>query len=426
MVLTAQQQALDAWERRIANATRNMLDLTEDSTYTVLRDPAPTAPDGLRAGIAGQTRAQLVPAVHAFDELWALHQLVEDVVAQARQRYNAYRTWEQMPLPQRWLHGEMDAAQVARDIDRLLTTPSIQLPTVQTPLARRRLADAAETAQTISPDALFRLMEAAFALLNGLIAEIDAVWRQWLPQTQGLDETLAHLTDLASTLGEPLPELAALQQRLTAWHQTLHNDPLTLQAAEGAALAQRLQRVQAALETLQRQRATLPEQLAQATQHLSSLETLAQRLQDVWDEVRLKVLPTAGLCPPPPATPCAELRTRLEHIQAAATSGQWRPALKALAIWHQQADAYAQRLTAMLRANQAPLQRRAELRDLLGAWETKAQAYQLSTDPDLAALGQQAHAVLYTRPADLAAAERLVTSYTQQLDTLMARTRAAR
>ena len=369
MVLTAQKQALDAWQQRIANATRNMLDLTNDFTYTMVRETSPEARHGLRTGLQGQTRAKLVPAVHAFDELWGLHQLVDDVIAQAQHLYETYATWERLPLPQRWLQGDMDARQVAQEIDRLLSTPSIQLPTVETPLAQRRLADAAETAKTISPDALFRLMEAAFALLNGLIAEIDAVWQRWTGRAQALETILEQLVHLAQeTVGAAPPDLLATRQRLAAWRSMLLNDPLGVSRTDGDALERSILQAKEELEALQRQQATLPEQVARARQTLEQLHTLSQEVQAAWDEVQMKVVQPQGVYAPPDATALEELQERLDHIHEAAETGQWRPALKALAIWQQQAEGSRQRLTTMLSANRAPLARRADLRDLLGAW----------------------------------------------------------
>ena len=419
MVLTSQKQALDTWQRRIANATRNMLDLTNDFTYTMVRDPSPGTPHGLQTGLQGQTRAKLLPAVRAFDELWGLHQLVEDVIAQAQQHYEAYQAWEHLALPQRWLQGDMDAQQVAREIDRLLTTPSIQLPTVQTPLAQRRLADAAETAQTISPDTLFRLMEAAFALLNGLIAEIDAVWQRWTGRLQTLETTVEHMTRLAhDILGDTPPTLLATKQRLAVWRSAVLNDPLSVSHSEGEALEQAVTQTQEHLEALQQQRATFPEQLAAARQTLEQLCLLGCSVQETWDEVHRKVVQPQGVGVLSDTTRQEELQTRLAHIQDAAATGQWRPAVKALAIWQQQAEGYRQHLAALRTANQAPLARRADLRDLLGAWETKAQAYQLIEHPDLAALSQRARAILYARPSDLVAAEQLVAAYARRLSAL--------
>jgi len=76
--------------------------------------------------------------------------------------------------------------------------------------------------------------------------------------------------------------------------------------------------------------------------------------------------------------------------------------------WLELAEALVAQLAQAEKRNQAPLDRRNELRGLLSAYRAKAAAVGLIEQADLSDLADEAHNELFTAPTDLTRAESLV------------------
>ena len=87
-----------------------------------------------------------------------------------------------------------------------------------------------------------------------------------------------------------------------------------------------------------------------------------------------------------------------------ADDGSWLAAGEGLDRWEEVAGGWVANARAVLAANRAPLDRRAELRGLLDAYAAKAAAIGRAEDPALADLHDAAHDALHTAPCDLDAA----------------------
>jgi len=109
-------RALADWQVRLRRIDDNLVALETNPTCMLLEQAADR-------GLDGATRARVAPALAAMRELFAQRGLLDDVLERATTiRKGLNRLWPTDAL---------------RDIERLLSGPSITLPPVETPLARR-------------------------------------------------------------------------------------------------------------------------------------------------------------------------------------------------------------------------------------------------------------------------------------------------
>jgi hypothetical protein len=99
-----------------------------------------------------------------------------------------------------------------------------------------------------------------------------------------------------------------------------------------------------------------------------------------------------------------------------ARSGAWREARHRLDGWTDRTKTLLAEAERVLRANQAPIEARNQLRALLEAYQVKASRLGAIEDPQLEQIFGRAHGALYTAPTDLAMAAQLVRRYQELLN----------
>jgi multidrug efflux pump subunit AcrA (membrane-fusion protein) len=241
--------------------------------------------------------------------------------------------------------------------------------------------------------------------------------------TGRLDSLAAELnrvTPLAASLADEAltGNLAAAESKLSRLRATLSSDPLSLWQSGPAPVdtsgADRLQeRVTAAVtrvDELVRLRDDARQRITEVTTAAAAARAAYEDATAAWQRASAKISAEA-LPPPPPGV--AELTARLADLDTLLAAGRWtRLAAELDEVEHELAAASGN-LRATERTVVDVLNRRDELRGLLGAYQAKAARLGAAEDPGLTERYNYARGLLWTAPCDLAAAADAVTGYQQ-------------
>ncbi|HEY2700516.1 MAG TPA: hypothetical protein VGJ45_34000 [Pseudonocardiaceae bacterium] len=374
-----------------------MVDLENDPGYCFLA--------GTR--LAGETLTRWTAAQQAVAELWTEVADLHSVLDKAE----TIRSRRGQPRP----------ADIA-ELDDLLTGPTVVLASVDVPLAQRGMTGPATVVTKASVADLITTMTASYAAVAGLCAQAQSVLSA---HASRLDVLTVDLNDLARSVvsldlaesGHPLvTALAAVTNALDEVRELVFTDPLALTeprtgqpdtgridlAAGDLAAARR------ELDALTAFRADADKGLARLGDELSGLADAEGRAHAALGTVRAKIT-TAGLPDPPESA--QGLADRLASLRTGLTRADWWRAagasaeLSAAIASARRAAEQACELAAAL------LERRAELRGRLDAYQAKVGRLGLAEDTELAASYQLARSLLWTSPCDLAAATRALASY---------------
>jgi hypothetical protein len=404
MTLDQIDKALADWQAKLALASDSLLDLDDQMTYKRLKGDVvsglPPTP------LTGVTQTRVPPALAAVTDLWQYLQGLQEVIKRAQElRKSISRVWAN--------------PNTLTEIEQLLKGPSIRLPSVQTPLARRGLLTQSESAASISPDQLLEAMTGTFEAARDTILAVDAAWRRLEPDLAAANQETALLQSLANSLGEgALPELTAAQQRLAALRAGVQSDPLGTDADFGREITPLLQRVRTRLEERERQRGSLAADLQAARTRIAELEEAHRQCAAALDECRLKIENPTGLRAPLADTAAPDLTAWLDTLNTTLQSGRWQSVRVGLDRWQATFEGYLAAERAALAANRAPLETRAELRGRLSSLRVKAQAYAArgaALDPELTRIAGEADGLLSRHPTPLGQAGRLVADFETRL-----------
>jgi hypothetical protein len=326
--------------------------------------------------------------------------------------------WQDFDTYRRVLAAARDALAHGADdpeLHRLLREPSIE---VGRSVVERRLTGTVERVDTITLAELAARMEAAFDRVHELFVSSHDLHEAFLAAVGPLAERLRAARQLAAELEDTrVAELTARVEQLTARCTT---DPLSVaDAPADAALADLGARLDVLVDDLRRTAAARDawnDRLARAGDAIAELEAARAAAE----QVRLRaqeLVVTAPLDPPSDRAPA------LRGVLAALIDGRlpsrrtWPARARALADLEAQVEAAAAEVRAAHALADGLLERRTELRGRFEAYRAKAGRLGLSERPDLLALDTDVRRLLWTRPADLAAATRALVSYQQLLAT---------
>ena len=399
MTLEQIDAALAEWQGKLNLASANLLELDDLFTYKRLRGTAGEA-------LVGVTRDRVGPALAAMDQLWQSLALLTDTVSRAQAvRKSASRLWA--------------TERAGREIEQILTGPSVLMPAPPAPLAQRELLSTADSTLSITPSQLLSTMMGAFDAAKSTILAVDAAWNRLEPLLAAAEREADALQALAEELGEPAPpDLATGRQKIEGLGARVATDPLGVQTDFAAELSPLLARARAWLDDLAHQRDKVAADQTRARALLQALTSVAQDCVAAYEECREKAAATSGPVPPPDAAQAADLAAWLATLDAALGQGHWKAARIGLDRWLLTAEANLADARAALAANRASLEKRAELRGCLASLRVKAQSYAargVTLDPALAAVAGQAERLLSSRPTPLEEAARLVSDYEARL-----------
>jgi hypothetical protein len=282
-----------------------------------------------------------------------------------------------------------------RELTRLLREPTLEVSRQPIPLAKRKISGVGESIEYVGLADTADRMNAAYP---AVVEFLDAVDRVNSLVAEKLAPTQKRL-DAAGASGpeelNDLLEIAAI-------------DPLSLAIRDIEvrvnAIADAVERRSAELAELAAIQSNWPANVAAAAEGLDALRKANTRAREVREHAAQKVLAGAF-----PARSDAEPQLRAEL--AAITS----PDPKALRTLRRRIDAALHAAREEEQLAQGLLDRRAELKGRLTAYQAKAARLGLGEDRDLLACIRIAKGLLSRQPCDLRAVTRAISDYQQMI-----------
>jgi hypothetical protein len=387
-------EAVAKWNRDLQLATKNILELMEDSSYKWL------AGDGVHptAAIKGLTEREARPAIKALDELWQLLPALNKLLEEVNKRL------KNLPF--------FGASEELFEIQKLIEDESVRI-TSRTAYERRGLLTPDEVTKAVTPMRVLQSMAESYDRTKAVVVKVgDAVARLNGQLSQMTDE-IGRLRALADSLGESGPELRALEAKAAALSAEAFSDPLSVANDFTKEILPAIEPVRRRLADLQAERARLDNDIASASALITSLEEAFTQAKTAYEERLLKVtVDNADSLPGPFAVSVIdELKRWLERLKAALRQGRWRAVKVGFDNWKAQLDARLTECRAVAGENARLVNRRSELRGLLESLRAKAVNTGLAEDEALADLYQEAYELLYSRPTPMVRAEKLVSDY---------------
>lgn len=337
--------------------------------------------------------------------------------------------WEQFAT----YRATLDRARAVRDrrakpgdeelaeLTELLTGPVIELDAEHVPIERRGLTGPAHVVERITLDQLLGRMQASFDLVTGVLAAAEAAWSAVIGRLDPLDGELRAVSVLAESVAAGDKAVAAAvhrigqglervrEQLITDLLAVHRDDPLPGLTAELAELRARLVEFESV-------RATFDQRLTALDRTVSDVEGVEATARQTYAAVQEKIA-NPGL-PEPTDRVSAGLRERLRRLMAGGSdtvAENW-PALAAeAAALDRDAAAALRDARLALGTVTGLLDRRAELRGRLEAFQVKAARLGFAEDLELQAVHGDAQTLLFTAPCDLPAATRALNRYQQAL-----------
>jgi hypothetical protein len=393
---------LNEWRQKVDAANQNLLELYDLPAYQRVSGMG-NPPTGL-AGTSQQRVGEALTAIERlFEDLELLNQTI-DLARKLRQE-----------LPS--LFVSQDRLQ---EIYQLLTTASIQLPSIQTPLGQRDLLTPNLQVRSISAIDLLGRMMSAFRMAADTLVAVDLAWTRLESQLVASHQELTALQQLAQQLQVPVsPALSAAQANFSNLQLEIDRDPLGVELTVDRDLKPLLSNTRRELESLAQQRQQLQSNLATAKRQLQELRQLNLEAIAAASESQAKIKHDLPLGAIVPDAEIGAMEEWLARLLATFEAGKFVPASVGLANWGQKISEYTSAARATLAANRLPLASRLELRGRVDALGAKALAKGKAEDPILADLAVRSRQVLYSSPTDLTMAIDLVKQYELRLNRLL-------
>ena len=302
-------------------------------------------------------------------------------------------------------------------LDELLEGPSVELPNPPRIGTPHLTDDAASTVACSIADVLEQ-MSSDFDVVRELVDAVAYVWGELTDRLHELATSMSDLERQVQTRGVRRPnDLVRLTSDLAEAEATALQDPISFETGQMERLAPRGQRVQEMIDQATRENLATVEDLLVADESIgASLEMLAtcQAQLETWSE-KLIVPETTLLRLKAVAQDLDRLRVECEQSR---TAGDGKPAGE-LRV---QAQRLRDEVTILVTAEGARMERRNELRGLLGAYRAKANAVGLAEDLEIDTLVRLAHDALYVAPCSLEEAETCVRELRREIDRLQGET----
>lgn len=383
-------QAVETWSRTIEVATQNVLELMDDLSYKRL-----TGDGGLGlAKLEGETEQRVTPVLAALDELWQALPMLTKWMDEVNELYRR--------VP--WFNATAELAA----IQQLLEGESIKIVT-KTTYAQRGLLTPDEVTHRMKPERLLEAMGQAYDKAKAVVVEVGATMIRLDSEIDRASRQLSALSVLAESLGEASRDLARVAAQLTDATQKAACDPLGAAAVVDRVVTE-IDRAGQRIAATRAEHAQLETELAGAGVRIAELEA-ALRAAKTLDDERLAKISTDRDVHLFPHAVVEDLASWLERLAAAFRAGKRSATKLGFANWSAQLDVRLAECARVAGESQRLLDRRRELRGLLDGFKAKAVAIGLAEDPEVTELYRRAHALLYTSPTPITAAEQLVADY---------------
>ena len=290
-------------------------------------------------------------------------------------------------------------------LDGLLGGASVELP--RSPESGPpRLTDDAMPTVACSVAQVFEQMSADFVVVTEFVGSVARTWGELTDRLDDLAVSVLELEEEVQRSGLRRPnDLGVLGRALADAKKTAQEDPISLGSEEVALLEARAQRVSEMVRTGTRVQQGDQEELVAADRSIGAgLEALANcRTQlERWSEKI--VVPDATVAE------LDRLDRELDRLRVECEEAQNPGIGTPPAELRRRADDLHDEVTRLTGIEGARMERRDELRGLLGAYQAKAGAVGLAESLEIDGLYAAAHDALYCAPCNLEEGERCVTA----------------
>jgi len=359
------------------------------------------------ATLAGETRRRWEDASAGLATLWETFTAYSAVVDRAAEIVAGARRVPGRTLP---------------ELTALLNGPSVRLAAGASAVARGELTAAA--AEAVTPAAAVQQMRRAFAAVAEVVGAAENVWNEMSDQLQQVAADLSAARQQAGGLDDDALSgaLALAEADLGQLRQVVNTDPLALWQS-GQADTTRLDRLRARAAAAVARAAELTALRENSGQRIAAVTAAVSAARDAWQDAMAEreraAARIAAVLPDPPDV--SGLAGRLAALDSLQVAGRWTRLAAEVDELERQAAATARECGDAQRRAAELLDRRDELRGLLGAYQAKAARFGAAEDSELDARFDRAHDLLWTAPCDLSAAADAVTGYQQAVLTLSER-----
>ncbi|WP_018654436.1 hypothetical protein [Actinomadura flavalba] len=365
----------------------------------------------------GHDGFRLLDGASLEGETWRRWNEVQDRVALLWRLFAEYQRVLDEAVAVRARRSRPDADDLAT-LTRLLTGDAVEMPGGEIPLEQRTLLGPPVERVTLR-EAVARMSE-AFERAAAVIAAADAAWTALLVPLEAAEEAWRETARLAQRLGAGRdPVLDRLGRELTALGRTVRTDPLS-QVRDGVADTARLDGVRGELTRRRDELMAAVEVRDGYDARTRELAALIGAVADAEEEARrARTTVVVKIVDPgvPEASPvAAALGDRLVALDALRTSGRWSDVAARVADLDRAARAALASANEHRALSTGLLDRRAELRGRLGAYQAKAARLGLVEDDELTRLHAAAKDLLWSAPCDLRRATAAVAQYQRAIN----------
>jgi len=381
-------QRYTAAEHRIG---ANLQELEQHSVYQLLTTDV----------LTGKTARALGAVNDADPSLWQLFTLLSSALDRARTLRGT---------------GNRVRNEVRLELAQQLGSASILIDSHDIPLGERGLTGASTRQEHLSIEALIDRMSALYEPVRNVVTHAERVLRDALPRLNSAEATVARLRADAMALGVDTVDLDRIDETIARIRDLSLTDPLSIPANARSSFDDAIRGASATIAAARASHDALAADIAGASQLLDECRDLIAQASAYRAETLRKVALPIGLRQPPSIDAIdgeRGLATKLDPILA--SSQPWQAVRRSLDGWSTGATRLRDQLRRVAQANQAPLEKRNELRGRLSAFRAKMAATGFSEDPVLRDISAEAHNELFTSPTDLVRAERLVTEFGNRL-----------
>jgi len=351
------------------------------------------------AKLAGETRKRWDTAAAELTRLWEIFNAYSAVIDRA---VEVLPTVRRSPSP------------ALTELTTILNEPSVRLAHASSALARGDLTGTADTTVTLA--AALREMRGAFAVAARVVAAAETVWNAMSDQLQQVAADLGAARQRAGGIADDAlaNALALAETDLGQLRDVVNSDPLALWQ-DGQVDTARLGRLRERAAAAVSRAAELAALRENAGQRIAAVAVTVSAAREAWQDAmaarEAALTKVAGELPGPPDV--HGLAGQLAALDSLNEAGRWSRLASELDLLEEQAAAAATGCRDAERQATALLDRRAELRGLLDAYQAKAVQCGGAEDSGLEECHDRARDLLWTAPCDLPAAADAVVAYQQ-------------
>jgi len=375
---------VEADSERIA---ASLVEMDAHPGHRLLRDTA----------LTGLTARRWAEASAAMTTLWEQYTTYRDLVTRARE----VRSRRSRP-------GDEEI----EELTHILGGPVVELDSEAIPIERRGLTGAAQVTERITMAELLSRMRQAFDTVTAVLAAAESAWSASIGRLDPIDQRVHAVSVLAESVGEG--DFTSLRRDLEKARELVLTDVLTAQATDALPdIERRLTELETRLTELARIRDEFSSRLVALESVVSDVEAAEAMARQTYAAVLDKIA-SPGLSTPT-AQGSTAIRGRLQRLQARMDTAGWATLGREADELDRFAMTTLDSVRTSVRAITGLLDRRAELRGRLEAYQVKAARLGHAEDAELSGLHDEAHEILFTAPCDLPAATRALNRYRQAI-----------